>query len=186
MTHEYTVDDYSVTIDTSRYLADFRDEKKFLDFCRQCRNYGTCWACPPFDSDWTPIISAFKRVSLFATRILPADRSLPLSSAGIFIRPERMRIEERLRCMEQATVGRAFAFAGTCLYCPEGTCARKYGKPCRHPELVRPSLEAVGFDIGKTTKELFGIPLKWSTDGRIPEYLTLVCGLFHNDADLCL
>lgn len=45
---------------------------------------------------------------------------------------------------------------------------------------VRPSLEACGFDIGKTTAELFGIDLKWGTDGKLPEYLTLVCGFFHN------
>lgn len=52
--------------------------------------------------------------------------------------------------------------------------------PCRHPELVRPSLEACGFDIGRTTSELFGIELKWGADGKMPEYLTLVCGFFHD------
>ena len=69
---------------------------------------------------------------------------------------------------------------GSCLYCPEGTCTRPEAKPCRHPELVRPSLEACGFDIARTTSELFGIELKWGTDGSLPEYLTLVCGFFHN------
>ena len=76
--------------------------------------------------------------------------------------------------------GRSFAYVGTCLYCPEGTCTRPEAKPCRHPELVRPSLEACGFDIAHTTSELFGIELKWGTDGSLPEYLTLVCGFFHN------
>ena len=57
---------------------------------------------------------------------------------------------------------------------------RLEAKPCRHPELVRPSLEACGFDIARTTSELFGIELKWGTDGSLPEYLTLVCGFFHN------
>ena len=45
---------------------------------------------------------------------------------------------------------------------------------------MRPSLEACGFDIARTTSELFGIDLKWGSEGRIPEYLTLVCGFFHN------
>lgn len=57
---------------------------------------------------------------------------------------------------------------------------RPTGEPCRHPDKVRPSLEACGFDIGRTTTELFGMDLKWGTDGRIPEYLLLVCGFFHN------
>ena len=45
---------------------------------------------------------------------------------------------------------------------------------------IGPSLEACGFDIARTTSELFGIELKWGTDGSLPEYLTLVCGFFHN------
>ena len=61
-----------------------------------------------------------------------------------------------------------------------GRLIRPEAKPCRHPELVRPSLEACGFDIARTTSELFGIELKWGSDGLMPEYLTLVCGFFHN------
>ena len=61
-----------------------------------------------------------------------------------------------------------------------GRLIRPEAKPCRHPELVRPSLEACGFDIAHTPSELFGIELKWGTDGSLPEYLTLVCGFFHN------
>lgn len=52
--------------------------------------------------------------------------------------------------------------------------------PAVIPTLVRPSLEACGFDIVRTTSELFGIELKWGEEGRLPEYLTLVCGFFHN------
>ena len=37
-----------------------------------------------------------------------------------------------------------------------------------------------GFYLGKTASELFGFPLLWSNDGYLPEYLTLICGLFHN------
>jgi hypothetical protein len=49
---------------------------------------------------------------------------------------------------------------------------------------VRPSLEACGFDIGRTTSELFGIELRWGSRGQMPEYLTLVCGFFHNATDV--
>lgn len=69
---------------------------------------------------------------------------------------------------------------GTCIHCPEGSCTRPEGRPCRHPELVRPSLEACGFDVARTASELFGIELKWGSGGRMPEYLTLVCGFFHD------
>ena len=47
--------------------------------------------------------------------------------------------------------------------------------------MIRPSLEACGFDIGKTVSELLHIELKWSDNGKMPEYLTLVGGVFKND-----
>jgi len=47
-------------------------------------------------------------------------------------------------------------------------------------EARRPRPEAGGFDVGRTARELFGIELKWGVEGRMPEYLTLVCGFFHN------
>ena len=80
----------------------------------------------------------------------------------------------------EAEVDRAFAYAGRCLYCPNESCARLEGRPCRHPELVRPSLEACGFDLCRTTEELMAIPLRWGEGDRMPEYLTLVSGFFHN------
>ena len=48
------------------------------------------------------------------------------------------------------------------------------GEPCRHPELVRPSLEALGFNLGEVTRELFNIDMLWGRHGRLPQYLTLV------------
>jgi methionyl-tRNA synthetase len=68
---------------------------------------------------------------------------------------------------------------GTCPYCGGAPCARIEGKPCRHPSKVRPSLEAFGFDMGKTAQDLLGLEIKWSHDEFLPEYLTLICGIFY-------
>ena len=65
-------------------------------------------------------------------------------------------------------------------------CARQDAKPCRHPHDVRVSLEAVGFNLGKTTSQLLGIDLKWGGKDRLPEYITLVTALLTNDAALRL
>ena len=88
---------------------------------------------------------------------------------------ERKRTDELLLEMEKTYKGRAF-FPGSCLLCP--TCTRTEGKPCLYPERVRPSLEACGFDIGKTASELLHIELKWGDKDRMPEYLLLVSGIF--------
>ena len=42
-----------------------------------------------------------------------------------------------------------------------------------------------GFDIAKTLSELFNIELLWGKDGKLPEYLVLVSGFFHNEYELC-
>ena len=61
-------------------------------------------------------------------------------------------------------------------YCEH--CSRPDGMPCRHPRLMRCSLESWGFDLGRTTSELLGIDLEWSAKGKLPDSLTLVTALF--------
>lgn len=90
---------------------------------------------------------------------------------------ERRRTDTLLLDMEKTHKGRAF-FPGSCLICQ--SCTRTENKPCIYPERVRPSLEACGFDIGKTASELLHIELKWGEQGKMPEYLLLVSGVFGN------
>lgn len=174
----YKVEEYFRDIKVVDYIAEFRDSDKFLAYCKQCRNYEHSWGCPPFDFDQLAFMWEWENVRLWAVKITPEEQGLPLSDAQEFIRPERIRIERAQLEMEKKYGGRSFAYVGKCLYCD--SCTRPEGKPCRHPELVRPSLEAFGFDIGKTLSELFNIEIKWSNDGKMPEYLTLVSGFFYN------
>lgn len=174
----YEAEDFVVTLSAEEYISRFRDPQKFIECCRKCPNYGNSWGCPPFEKDFDALISGYEKVMLTATKIIPSKAGLPLDMSRSLIRPERIRLEKNLRELEKKTGGRAFAYVGSCLYCEEENCSRKEGLPCRHPELVRPSIEAYGFDIGKTLTDLFNIELKWGEKGMMPEYLTLVCGLF--------
>ena len=145
-TLEHTTQDFTASLPADRYIAVYRDARRFAACCRACPNYGRSWACPPFDFDMEDYLSGYRTALIIASK----------------------------------DGGRAFAYAGTCLYCPEGSCTRLEGKACRHPEWVRPSLEACGFDLSRTVEELMGIPLRWGEGDRMPEYLTLVSGFFHN------
>lgn len=179
-TFTYSVEDFTTSTTTEVYIRRFNDSERFMKYCMECGNYGKLWVCPPFSHDTLAEIRQYSDVLLVATKIMPDCKEIPYSEAQRLLRPERLRLEKRLRAMEKEYGGRAFAFAGSCLYCPDDTCARIKDKPCRHPDLVRPSLEAYGFDLGKTATELFGFPLLWGKDGYLPEYLTLICALFHN------
>ena len=165
---EYSSQDYTVQLPAADYIAIYRDARRTAACCRACPNYGRSWACPPFDFDMEQYLSGYRTALIIATKITPRHSGLPLSESENLLRPERI------------FGGRAFAYAGRCLYCPEGSCTRLEGKPCRHPEWVRPSLEACGFDLCRTTEELMAIPLRWGEGDRMPEYLTLVSGFFHN------
>ena len=179
------IETYQVTVDAREYVHDYRDTPKFLALCRECRGYGNCWACPPFSHDTEAELATYRRATIIATKIpIENHESRPLTDAQAILRPVRRQLEVSFRRLEtyhnenpEAPKAKAFAFAGKCLYCEE--CTRPTGKPCRHPDKVRPSLEAYGFDLTATLNNYFHLPLLWGKEGHLPPYLTLIAALFH-------
>lgn len=175
----YKTERYVAEVDAEAYIRDYRMADYFIGLCRQCRNYGRRYGCPPFDADPLEDIKDYKKVRIVGVKIIPDDSRLALDAVGELMEPVTKELNEELLYMEKVRKGKAFGFVGSCPYCGGLPCARIKGEPCRHPEKVRPSLEAIGFDMSKTAKDILGIEIKWSKDYCIPEYLTLVCGLFY-------
>lgn len=181
----YNLDPVIAAIPLSQYREQYRDVERFLGFCQSCRQYEKCWACPPFDFSPDEFMDAYTHAYIIGTRILPSQEQIAKctdaekSKAGMsdMIYKVRRKLDAGLLAVEREVRGSRAFYAGTCHLCAEGTCTRITGNPCRFPMKVRYSLEAFGFDMGKTTQELLGIELKWSVDGKLPEYLTLVSGL---------
>lgn len=184
MTYEYATEAFSVDISVEDYIARFRDEERILTMCRQCPNFGNSWGCPPFDFDAEELLRSYKYAHIVAIKVVPASNDIPLDDIQKLILPVRIKAERELLDMEQLYGGRAFAYIGKCLHCNDSACTRISKQPCRHPEKVRPSLEAFGFDVVMTLKELFGFELLWGKNGKLPEYIILVNALFHNDERL--
>ncbi len=184
MNLRYKAENFSADIAVADYIAGFRDRERFLKLCMQCPNYGASWGCPPFDFDTDQVLGRYKYARLVATKITPEDKNIPIGRSGAVINPERVRMESELLEMEHRYGGRAFAFVGSCIYCNGAECRRRCDKPCLHPDKVRPSLEAFGFDIGRTLSELFGMELLWGKDDCLPDYLILVTAFLHNEPDL--
>lgn len=179
VTPAYTTERYTAEIDAKTYFGRYRKADHFIKPCRQCGNYGRRYVCPPFDYDPLPVIEGYNNVRIVGVRIVSKDKSLPLDAAVELMKPVIDELDRELRESEKTLGGRSFGFLGTCPYCGDTPCARISGEPCKHPDKVRPSLEAFGFDVSKTARNLLGIEMNWSKGGLIPEYLTLVCGMFY-------
>ncbi len=180
----YTLSQKEVTVPADEFIRDYRDVERIRQYCLQCPGYGKAWNCPPFDFDPRTVSDGFKTVKLMAT-VIEFDETTRAAckTAEQSAEMGREAMQEvwktllpRLYEMERQLPGsRCFTFR--CVLCPEG-CTRPEGKPCRHPEMMRHSLESVGFDIVAMMRDLLGIDLEWSTDGSLPKHITLVTALF--------
>jgi len=184
----FSIKNYFSYIPVTDYISNYRDADKFIVYCKQCNKYGNCWACPPYDFDATDYILKYNKAYIIGTKISLSEDIRKAcknaedskSTGAKVIVDVRTMLDKQLLDAESNTVDSKAFFAGTCHICEPGDCTRIQNEPCRYPDKIRHSLESVGFDIGKTTEELLGIKLKWSNDGSLPEYLTLVSGLFTN------
>ena len=175
---DYLTEHLSATVDTRHYMENYRDTARFEALCRECRAYGHRWGCPPHDCDWAARLRSFPHVFIAGTKITPHAHDIPADEAFSLLEPETKKLNNLLLAKEAETRGLAFGFAGKCPYCPGMKCTRTEGKPCRHPELVRPSLESVGFDVAATARDLLGVELAWGRDGMLPPYLVIVGAVF--------
>lgn len=167
-------------VDVKDYVANFRDVERFEQCCRQCPNYGRRHGCPPFDDNNTARILRYSRVRILGVKVTPQGERLPLSEANNIITPVVLEMNRQLLQLERELDGMACGFVGKCPYCSEH-CARIDKLPCRHPDKVRPSLEALGFDVSKTASQLLGVQMQWGRDGMMPDYLTLICAVFFRE-----
>lgn len=170
----YRTEKRVATVALSEYVPKLVNVAKFLPYCETCGNHGKRWACPPFDFDPMDIWSAYSAITLHARVFYPGEEA---TYENLFphIAEEKARLFEELLALEEATPGSLVLSAGTCDLCED--CTRPEGAPCRHPDKLRYSIEALGGDVAQTAELYLGIPLKWAKPGQLPEYICLVGGL---------
>ena len=168
--------------DAAAYEQSYRDKARFLQCCQACHRYGLTYACPPFPDDDAIAFPDGATMLIVGSRLIPDSATRELATDvqrrdGIMhaLLDTALPVIERLHRQweNECPDSRAFLFS-TCRLCHPQSCTRPEGKPCRHPEKVRPSLEALGFNLARTADELFKMPLQWSSDERLPDYLTLI------------
>lgn len=171
-----------VEMQTRDYINRFNRRQEFEVLCKECGNWAKRWGCPPFNTDQIRQIERFDHVKLYC---LSAGITTWPDGAGIKEMSEaldriRRSWEPELLIAEQQMNGLAALFTGMCYHCGNQVCARINDEPCRHPEKVRPSLEALGFDLSKTATDIFQTNIEWFHPSHpTPRKLTLLAGIFH-------
>lgn len=179
----YTTEQLSNKITVQEYLKDYVDVPKFLACCQACPDFGKKWSCPPYDFNVMDYWNKFKYLYVIGTRIIiPKEETMCIHSKetiSVFLKhdlgSEKKKLSDVMHRLEDQYPGSKSLAAGNCDYCKE--CLRLKGKPCCKPDQMRYSIESLGGDVGRTTKDLLGWELKWMTEGKLPEHFILVNGL---------
>ena len=79
---DYAISHHTVFMPAGEYIRKYRDEDKFIVFCRRCNRYDRCWACPPYDFDISARIGKYKYICITGTQIVPDPSSVPTIPAG--------------------------------------------------------------------------------------------------------
>lgn len=161
---------YAKGISTDELLSRFYDESVSSELCKSCGNFGAKWSCPPFETP--PELIKFSEVRLMLRRVAAAGTIADAYDA------ERVGFDAEILVAESALGGMGM-FAGSCIIC--GKCVRTRGRACLHPDKMRTSLEAVGFDVSKIVREIFGVGIEWGSDPRKPRFATLLGAVFYGD-----
>lgn len=173
----------TVCVSLTDYCQDYRDEKQFIAYCKECPQYRRLWCCPPFDFDTTAQIAPYRYAYIIGLRVAvpPSLREMikdPITvgdMAEFLTRDFRRYLDGIILGLEKAVPGSLALHAGRCYLCED--CARLSAAPCRHQEQMRPSLESYGFDVAKTTENLLGFKLQWDNQ-KLPEYISFIAALF--------
>lgn len=170
-------------IPADEYIRGYVDVPRFLECCRACPNYTVKWSCPPYDFDPLALWRGFREFWIFGTKLTfgaEAGSGWDVWDKGggvhAVLAAEKTKLLDRALSLEKEYPGGLALSAGSCEICG-ANCTKRFGSPCRRPDRMRYSIESLGGNVCDTAEKLLGTPIKWASDGKLPEYLVLVCGI---------
>lgn len=172
------IDTFEKTISVADYLEGYVNVEEFLECCKVCENYDQKWCCPSFSFD--PVEDYWKnyeRLYVIGQKMCLAEEEK--QDWQTLMKQVKSGMTEILYTKEAEYPGSVSLSAGSCTICGENNCTKKDGAPCRFPEKMRYSIEALGGNVGLTASRLLGIDLQWITEGQVPDYFVLVGGLLY-------
>ena len=180
------IENFQTDIPIEEYLKECIDVATFLEYCKECSNYGKLWCCPPYNFDveeeyW----KKYRTIRIMGRKLyLPKkltsqtyEKNAEWKVTEEFLNPYKEELEQEILIEEQQNPGSVSLSSGACLHCKKAGCTRLSGKPCRFPDKMRYSIESLGGNVGKTITQYFHQELLWVEEGKLPEYFMLIYGL---------
>lgn len=132
----------------------FLDIEKFEGFCKQCRNYGKLWSCPPYNFSIEKYVDRYKYVYIIGVKIVFDEDTLSSINTKEKISNYttetlhfmKNKIMNEMLKLEKLYPNSTSLSAGGCNLCEN--CSKLKNVQCVHPDLMRYSLESLGFDVG--------------------------------------
>lgn len=165
----------------------FWDIEKFEGFCKQCKNYGKLWSCPPYNFSIEEYVDRYKYVYIVGVKIVFDEDTLSSintkekisSYTNETLHFMKNKIMNEMLKLEKLYPNSTSLSAGGCNLCEN--CSKLKNIQCVHPDLMRYSLESLGFDVGGVSSKLLNFELKWATETRLPDYFSLIAGIMTNE-----
>ena len=165
----------------------FWNIEKFEGFCKQCRNYGKLWSCPPYDFSIEEYVDRYKYIYIVGVKIVFDEDTLSSintkekisSYTNETLHFMKNKIMNEMLKLEKLYPNSTSLSAGGCNLCEN--CSKLKNVQCIHPDLMRYSLESLGFDVGGVSSKLLNFELKWATETRLPDYFSLIAGIMTNE-----
>lgn len=172
------------TIVETQRLNPYFDPSRIEGYCSSCPNYGQLWSCPPHTSDPSQHPSHPFKQKQYALLVAQTTFLMPHEDTmGIFL--SRRKTFGKL--LNEAARDKAplslVLIAGNCYLCKSNPCARQSGQACRHPEDMRYSLEAIGYDVGGIAEDLLQSPIQWEANWENLKSLTTLGAIFSDNLE---
>lgn len=176
---------------SSEYAKEYVNVEQFLQYCKQCHNYGNKWACPPFPFDvMEEYWNKYKYIHLFSLKMYVNEdfftREMDAEEINRVVKDiwhqYCLAAGNWIFEVEKNNPGSVALDGGHCSRCKK--CSRMKNEPCRFGKAIRPAMDAIGANLVKTSEEIFNTKVLWITEGKIPEYFSFMVGLLSNSENI--
>ena len=146
----------------------------FTNLCKEgCPNYNSNYTCPPNSPKFTDYIKGYKS-SLVIAMYMSIPKHGTIADTHQYLRSV---LSDLLIPLEKKVNG-LLTDGGRCLLCK--SCAYEDDLPCRFPQKMRFSMEAMGIDLAGVSQDILKHSIIWNNEGE-NSYCTVMGSVNFND-----